>query len=280
VSRTLCFASALLAVFTGCAEQAGRQSPSRRPVDLERDPAPRAAPSPVRVIEGIRFVEAPAGTATLGSPEDEPGRDEEEWQRPVTFGEPFWIAQTETTQAAYERLLGVNPSPTKGAGLPVTCVTYDEAAAFVEALNGRSQEYRFALPSEEQWEYAHRAGSASAFAPAGVPDEFPQALRRHQEGDPDVLLRLVRRTSWFNESGPQPVGKLKPNAWGLHDMAGNVAEWCDAHHPADEDQKLLRGGAWSSPSVWCCRCARRGWERRDVRKESIGFRVVAIPRGR
>jgi formylglycine-generating enzyme required for sulfatase activity len=235
----------------------------------------RAAPqgSPDLTIDTIVFVAVPPGNFVMGSPEDEPGRDPEERQRLVPLPSRFWLSKTEITQEQFERVMGSNPSLTRGHDLPVTCVACGEAEDFCRRLS--NQEYRVRLPTEEEWEYGCRAGSALPFgsSPGGVA-QLRLALDKHRAGDTDYLVRFVSRQAWFNGPQPRAVGTLLPNAWGLHDMQGNVWEWCAAD-PSRDGLSPIRGGAWSSPDVWCCRAAQRGWEGRNVRKDSIGFRALA-----
>ena len=135
-------------------------------------------------------------------------------------------------------------------------------------------EYLVRLPTEEEWEYACRAQSQLPFAaPPGESAELRRALEKYRQGDVDFLTRFLSREACFNDAQPRTVATLAPNAWGLHDMHGNIWEWCCAD-PPDAESCPLRGGAWSSPNVFCCRAAQRDWQTRNTRKDSIGFRVL------
>jgi len=154
-------------------------------------------------------------------------------------------------------------------------VNWHEANEYCNWLADETgRDYR--LPSEAEWEYACRAGTQSRFS----------------FGDQESLLG---RYAWFtgNAQGKtQPVGKKKPNDWGLHDMQGNVWEWCsDVYHGdykgapndgssweigVDFKYRLLRGGAWlNDPGN--CRPACRNWEETGYRSDYIGFRVCCVP---
>jgi formylglycine-generating enzyme required for sulfatase activity len=188
------------------------------------------------------------------------------------------MGQTEVTQAQYQRLTGKNPSLTRGDNLPVTRVSWEDVQEFLKAVNHQSSEFHLRLPTEEEWEYACRAGSELPFAPPGRnAEDLQQALQKHQQGDPEFLVRFVARFAWFNQGHPQPVRSLLPNAWGLFDMHGNVWEWCADDAP-DSDLRPLRGGCWATSEVFGCRAALRAWEPRDSCKDSIGFRLLAEPR--
>jgi formylglycine-generating enzyme required for sulfatase activity len=204
------------------------------------------------------------GSFTLGSPTDEVGRHDDEDGAEVRITRGFWICETETSQAAYQGLIGANPSAFHGDELPVDSVTWDEARAFCRALSARIGGTA-RLPSEAEWEYACRAGDAQPFAGDG-----PQA------------------TCWSRETAggsSHPVGMLAANRWGLRDMHGNVMEWCEdeyAPYPtrATDDRRgvggtlrVARGGAWCSAAS-DCRSASRARYLPGSRYFFLGFRVL------
>jgi len=133
----------------------------------------------------------------------------------VRISKPFYMGVYEVTQEEYQKVMGDNPSEFQGnPRLPVHGVSWHEAVRFCERLTAlpseRSAGRRYRLPTEAEWEYACRAGTRTAF---------------HFGNSPDALDDYA----WYNrtrELGPSPIGRKKPNRWGLYDMHGNVAEWC------------------------------------------------------
>jgi len=250
----------------------------------------------------LEMVPIPAGEFMMGSPEDETGRwDDEGPQHRVRLA-PFSLARTPITQAQWrqvarwqpapgdppwERQLNPEPSFFKG-GLPVENrrpehdrrpvegVSWFDAQEFCRRLSQRTGTgHTYTLPSESQWEYACRAGTTTPYA-------FGATLSQWQAN--------------IASSGTTEVGSFPANAWGLHDMLGNVWEWCADHwHPnylgapddgrswinpaADEhEQKLLRGGSWYDYPR-CCRSAYRDHFDPDVVSGSVGIEVVCLPQG-
>jgi len=151
-------------------------------------------------LSEIIMVSLPGGTFTMGSPESEAERDEREIQHEVTLS-PFLIAKFEVSQAEWKRVMGDNPSTFQGDDLVPVDVSWDDCKKFCEKLGLR-------LPTEAEWEYACRAGTDGPYAGSGV------------------LVEM----GWYAENSgqePHPVGEKKPNDFGLHDMHGNVWEWCE-----------------------------------------------------
>jgi formylglycine-generating enzyme required for sulfatase activity len=197
----------------------------------------------------------------------------------VTFTAPFAVARYEVTQELYEAVVGRNPSKWKGSRNSVEMVSWDEATEFCRQattelrrrkLLGDDEVVR--LPAEAEWEYACRAGTTTAYGFGDSADD-------------------LKDYAWFkaNSKGEDPpVGKKKPNAWGLYDLHGYVWEWCqDAWHdsyegaPADGSaweekdakERVVRGGSWAdeAPSL---RSAFRGHQPAGQRSDTIGFRCV------
>jgi formylglycine-generating enzyme required for sulfatase activity len=200
----------------------------------------------------------------------------------------FWLAKHECTQEQFERLMGKNPSyfdgstEEKGKGryrctFPVEQVSWNDAQDFLTKLNsvaGRQNtfntETKFALPSEDQWEYAYRGGLGNQRAfywgnalnsdNANHDGNFPFGTRI--KGD---FLQRPTVADTFATKAPHP--------WHLADMAGNVLEWCDNFYDHTQQFRILRGGSWRS-EAWCCRGASRSsWLEPDFRIETVGFRV-------
>jgi formylglycine-generating enzyme required for sulfatase activity len=216
---------------------------------------------------GMRMVLLPAGTFRRGSPAGEPLRQEEESPRQVTLSRAFRIATTEVTQRQWLALMPGNPSPQKGDDLPVTSVSWKDALEFCRKLS-QEDGIPYRLPTEAEWEYACRAGVV----------------------DPPPDRTELGAVGWFadnSEEATHPVGRKRSNAWGLHDLLGNVAEWTeDAYGPyprAPEDvdpagpatgsSKVVRGGSFRAfaPAL---RCAARTGTPESYQLAHVGFRVV------
>ncbi|HET6494179.1 MAG TPA: SUMF1/EgtB/PvdO family nonheme iron enzyme [Thermoleophilia bacterium] len=216
------------------------------------------------------------GRFTMGSPASEAGRDNDEAQHNVTITRGFYLGRYEVTQAQYQAVMGANPSKWKEPNRPVEQVMWNEATEFCNRLSQRAGK-QVRLPTEAEWEYACRAGSTTRFC----------------FGDSDGGLGEY---AWFSgNSGHQThaVGGRKPNAWGLHDMHGNVWEWCadwygnyggdatDPTGPASGGGRVLRGGSWYR-SAQDCRSAFRNRLHPAYRDYGFGFRVAvsAVAPGR
>jgi formylglycine-generating enzyme required for sulfatase activity len=163
---------------------------------------------------GIRLVPIAAGSFAMGSPEKEAGRKLNEGPRTfVTLSKGFFLGATVVTQGQYESVMGCNPSHFAIAGpdAPVEQVTWDDAMTFCRKLTERERAsgrlpdgLEVTLPTEAQWEYACRAGTAGPY-----PGKTDAMAWKGSKGDPT-----------------HPVGRLQPNAWGLYDLAGEVRQFC------------------------------------------------------
>ena len=259
---------------------------------------------------GMGFVLIPPGKFLLGSrdpaaevagrcamPNAQAGWFTDEHPRhEVTLSIAFYIAIHEVTQGSYEAV--VNPKPGqdkqrdkkisdaypdgfKGANHPVVKISWNDAEKFCKALSAQADEKgrEYALPTEAQWEYACRAGTATPFS-------FGETISTGQANYHGGYTYGDGRKGEYREK-PLPVGSFPPNAWGLYDMHGNVCEWCadrygkygsaaesDPQGPAEEGPHVLRGGSWRSyPGA--CRSAFRLSEGDGY---NIGFRVrCAVP---
>ncbi len=199
---------------------------------------------------GMEFVLIPAGEFMMGSPEGEGDYDERP-QHKVIITRPFYMQTTPVTQAQWKKVIGrkflrrtKNPSYFKGDDLPVERVSWKDAQRFLEKLNQKEQKGRYRLPTEAEWEYACRAGSATKYSFG------------NDEG-------RLGEYAWYDKNSggkTHPVGQKKPNAWGLYDMHGNVWEWCSDWYdkdyyrnspsrnpkgPTNGRYRVLRGGSWS-----------------------------------
>jgi formylglycine-generating enzyme required for sulfatase activity len=221
---------------------------------------------------GMKFVLIPAGTFKMGSPKGESGREDDERQHRVTISKPFYLQYTEVTQGQWQQVMGKNPANFKkcGKNCPVERVSWEDAQEFIKKLNRMEKTDKYRLPTEAEWEYACRAGSTTRFS----------------FGDDEAKLEQF---AWYeNNSGDQthPVGQLKPNAWGLYDMHGNVWEWCqdwfgkyptrsvtDPTGSASGERRVLRGGSWGYDARFI-RSANRGHDNPGIRYNHFGFRVA------
>lgn len=220
----------------------------------------------------------PPGEFLMGSPGSENGRDDDEVLREVTLTRGFWLGRTPVTQEQFEAVNGTNPSGFKGDSRPVENVSWNDCMEFIGKLNGKVAGLNAGLPTEAQWEYACRAGTQSAFNDGS---DCTQPTGK----DP-----ALEKLGWFDENSEMEtheVARKAPNAWGLHDMHGNVWEWCrdwsggygaekqvDPTGPKQGLFRVLRGGAyWGGARL--CRSAYRNWSDPADRRDSIGFRLAA-----
>ena len=252
-----------------------------------------APPSVVTTKTGVEMVHLPGGWFQMGSANA--GGDEAPAHRVWVDG--FLIDRYEVTQDQFRRLEVPDPSHFKDPRRPVEHATFAEVVEFCNersAADGLRPCYRldresgtwtcdfnvdgYRLPTEAEWEYACRAGTASeTFFGAG--------------GE-----RALRRYAWYAANSSKtthPVGLKQPNAWGLYDMYGNVAEWCNDWYdpnyyrtspqssprgPAKARLVVLRGGSWSSKPHRCRSAARAGEDPRFqdacFPKDTTGFRCV------
>jgi formylglycine-generating enzyme required for sulfatase activity len=164
-------------------------------------------------VAGIEFVKIEPGEFMMGcSTNDDGCKADEKPAHRVRITKTFEIGKYEVTQTQWQAVMGTNPSVLRGEDRPVESITKGEAQDFLNKLNARSDGYQYRLPTEAEWEYAARAGSTGPFA--GELDEI----------------------AWYggnSEDETHPVGKKKPNAWGIYDMQGNVREWVQDFYSAN-----------------------------------------------
>ncbi|NQV33473.1 MAG: SUMF1/EgtB/PvdO family nonheme iron enzyme, partial [Phycisphaeraceae bacterium] len=236
----------------------------------------------------LELARVPAGEFVMGNTDAQSGRDEEPCAV-VKIAKDFWIGKLEVSnevfhcydpghdsrvESKHAYQFGVHGFPLNGPKQPVVRISWQEALAFCDWLS-RKTGYKFSLPTEAQWEYACRAGSDKAFSFGDVTADFStygnmadQKLREFADDPYQVYAPLVNATvydDWiprdtrFNDGTlvSSPVGKYRPNAWGIHDMHGNVSEWTrTSYRPypySDDDgrnalstsgDRGVRGGSW------------------------------------
>ncbi len=212
--------------------------------------------------------------------------NDERPQHRVELTKSFHVGVTEVTQAQWEAVMESNPSGTKSPHLPVNNISHADAKAFCAKLSALPEEMSagrsYRLPTEAEWEYLCRAGTRTAF-------NYGESFDNTEQN----LGQVLSEYAWFKENAdaPQTVAGKLPNQWGLFDLYGNVAEWCedvylpsyygdnppgtDPTGPATGSQRVLRGGSYmSQPSS--CRSSYRGSANQLVRSRQNGLRVVCV----
>ena len=237
---------------------------------------------PAGTPEGMVWI--PAGNFTMGSLDSDPDRQDNEmpaFSVVQSFG--FWMGKYEVTQKLFSSVVGSNPSFFQSdETLPVDNVTWYDATNYCYLLNQSEKSagrlptgYAYRLPTEAEWEYASRAGSANRF-------EFGS----------DLTYSIVGQYGWTlenSDNATHPVGLKKANTYGVYDMHGNVYEWCsdwfgtyvagdkiNPTGPIGGVDKVYRGGSWGDAASMS-RCAARGGLDPSARLNSFGFRVVLAP---
>jgi formylglycine-generating enzyme required for sulfatase activity len=226
-------------------------------------PAQRADP-----LTGMAFSLIPRGSFSMGTPPGEPQRESQERLHRVTLSHAFYLGVTEVTERQWTKVMGVNPSRFSDCpDCPVERVTFFDVEAFIARLNATSPWTGFRLPTEAEWEYACRAGGHEAFGATATIDPS----RANYDGTRTL-----------------PVGRFPPNAFGLHDMSGNVWEWTNDDHcaygagPATDPAetcasglKVIRGGSWRFGAD-SARCGLRYTHRPQDRGYSLGVRLAHV----
>jgi formylglycine-generating enzyme required for sulfatase activity len=251
---------------------------------------------------GIRLemIYIPPGKFAMGAPTNEEGSSAAEKPQHIVTVTSFYLSKYLVTQEQYLAIMGKNPAYRPGAKLPVEQVSWHDAQEFCRRLSLKAgKTYR--LPSEAEWEYACRAGTTTAFyfgntiethlanyrsrgskidQPVDHAKQQKAQQKAHQKAHQKALSEtLIEKTS--------PVGKFPANRFGLHDMHGNVWEWCaDTWHenyqgaPIDgsawigeSDKRILRGGSWDNYARSCRSALRFKWAAENS-NYYIGFRVA------
>ena len=297
-----------------------------QPVDLETsspvlEVSPGDTPASVpekwtEPVTGMEFVRIPTGCFLMGTPETEIGRDLDEGpMRRVCF-ESFWMGTYEVTVKQFQLFVsetGYKTGAEYGKGCevykgefqwdkvtywrqpgfsqsesdPVVCVTWNDSRAFAYWLSKKTGLW-FRLPTEAEWEYACRARTTTARWWGNQSEDSCEFANVH-----DKVSKEINGFPWDASACSDgfartaPVGSFPPNSWGVHDILGNVWEWCEdsyglyrepveGHRPVDEGViRVLRGGSWKcGPEM--IRCGYRNAADSDIRSDGIGFRLVRV----
>ena len=250
----------------------------------------------------LQMVYIPGGTFTMGSPESEEGRDDDEGPQHDVTVPPFFMGKYPVTQGQWKEIasrtdlkvkldLKLEPSYFKEPyqdidrwHRPVERVSWYEAVEFCERLSKLTQR-NYRLPSEAEWEYACRAGTTTPFY-------FGKTITPELVNyDGQYVYGNAQKGEYRGET--TPVGQFYPNAFGLYDMHGNVWEWClDTWHnsydgaPTDgsawetgghSTRRVSRGGSWSDYPRWCRSADRNYYVSVETVDDIIGFRLVSFP---
>jgi formylglycine-generating enzyme required for sulfatase activity len=272
---------------------------SARAPDVSSDDGSRAGAERDDNALKLKLCWCPPGTFRMGSPPNEPERGNDEGPVNVTLSRGFWMGKFEVTQSQWQVVVarGLRVDPRNGAGPdhPMYLVSYNEAEEFCRRFTESERRARrlppgwdYRLPTEAQWEYACRAGTTTATA---FGDQLSSADANFLGSAP------------YNGAAPgpfldhtSPVGRYRPNAWGLCDTHGNVWEWCadgtaglsffdhveplrggvDPVGPASAPGRVMRGGSWRIPGK-DLRSAFRLPRPRDFQYADLGFRVARVP---
>ncbi len=217
------------------------------------------------------FAYIPAGSFEMGSN----NRDADERIHTVKISQGFWMGQTEVTQKQWKSLMGSLPSECKqgklekdflGNNKPIICISWDNAQSFVSKLNALNDGYKYRLPTEAEWEYAARSGTAGDYA-----------------GNLDAMAWYANTASGHTYD----VETKQANAWNLFDMHGNVSEWCQdlygvypneavtdpAGATPDSSRRVVRSGNWSNSDAELRSAFRYNFSP-SYSSNYLGFRVV------
>ncbi len=251
-------------------------------------------------VTGMDFVWVPGGCFLMGSPQTEAGREVDENPVHEVCLDGFWVGKTEVTNGQY-RCFHKHHNSGKFQGLslngdsqPAVHVTWEDADGYAQWLTTQNGgQNRFRLPTEAEWEYICRAGSE---APRYWGDDPNRACEFENVSDQTAGKHWGWEDLHSCDDGygaTAAAGSFQPNAFGLHDIMGNVSEWCldvysvDAYANHDHkdpifsnqsggSDRVIRGGNWNGPAH-TVRCARRGSGFPKAMNDDLGFRLVRQP---
>ena len=227
---------------------------------------------------GIELILVEPGRFTMGTPRSELERDGDEAEREMAIAAPFYLAETETTSAVWEAVMGKKPrefdtDPT----FPACGVSWRDAEAFIARMNA-SGEGGWRMPTEAEWEYACRAGTTTPFSCGESITPEQANFNGEHPYPPDGEKGL-------NREGPTPVKSFPPNPWGFYDMHGNVWEWCsekfvaypergDVASPKPGASRVMKGGAFTSRGRQLRSGYRDGYPPKASTGAKYGFRLA------
>lgn len=270
-------------------------------------PAPRSE-TPVRPalktwkepVTGMEFVWVPGGCYLMGSPQTEIGREADEGPVHEVCVDGFWMGKTEVTNGEFKKFQPKHDSrdyqghSLNGDKQPAVFVSWKDGTAFAQWLAEQNGgQYKFRLPTEAEWEFACRAGTDGARYWGSEPG---RACTFENVGDQSTTRQWAMENAHDCDDGyavVAPVGSFQPNAFGLYDMLGNVAEWCSDAYSADAYTKhqrmnpaltgdkpgvehVIRGGFWHGEPART-RCALRAAGLPGGMNDDLGFRLVREP---
>jgi len=265
-------------------------------------PSPKQGDTMVEPLVNMQLVYIEPGKFTMGSPESEVDHYSDEQQHEVEINKGFWMGQYEVTFEQYDaftkatrRVKARDLSRWGRGNRPVIYIKWFYAYEFAEWLS-RETGHKYRLPTEEEWEYAARAGTTTAFSfgeHVGGMDNHSFFKRLMNAGNTkagdEAQKTLLDQYAWYGENAQQktqPVGEKKPNPWGLYDMHGNVWEWtCSVYSenydgsercvedPKSNARRSVRGGAWSFYAKGMRSADRRFFDP-VYRLPYIGFRLI------
>jgi len=252
--------------------------------------------------------------------------DREQPQHPVKITRPFYLAAHQVTVRQFRRfvegsgyiteaestgtgaygLIGTewkrdsklnwrNPGFKQDEDHPVVCVSHKDAVAFLNWLNDQEKQPKrsYRLPTEAQWEYAGRAGTAGLYGESDDPESLVRSAKIANASPKKILPNASRMRGDDGFAYTSPVGSFEPNAWQLYDMIGNVWEWCDdwfdakfyhkspTENPcnsADSSNRVVRGGSWRNAAGYC-RAAYRSRDTPTHMSGTLGLRLARVPSG-
>jgi len=257
-----------------------RDTPPQNPTTASQT----APASPIKNSIGMKFVYIEPGSFDMGSPLDEPGRQDRETQHKVTLTQGYYMQTTEVTQGQWRSVMGDNNNPSGfkecGDRCPVEKVSWDDVQKFIKKLNQKEGVSAYRLPTEAEWEYAARAGTTTPFSLGDG-----KCLSTDQANyDGRYPMPGCPKGEWRGKT--VPVGSFQPNGWGLYDMHGNVWEWCQdwvgkysegsVTNPVglkNGSVRVVRGGSWFGDAGGCRSAGRDGF-RPAGRDDGVGARLV------